>query len=235
MAYGVWRMDRLGVFKYIEVWRIRGIWGRRATTFHRRDVGVAGAADFGHLVAQDERLRGALPGADFHRRARRGMNAPPSIDGMNAPPSIHGLRFPKSPTFHRRASRGIGARLDLPFMRTAAPRPSIYPRGEADFVSSGLTGGELGIGARPRERTAGDGRERTAGDGSGGLTGAELVGDWGRGSRSGLREQERTAYAGAGADCGRGSGAAEPKRCGRLQSTHKSSRDLKYFSYVYLK
>jgi hypothetical protein len=52
MAYGVWRMDRLGVFKYIEVWRIRGIWGRRATTFHRRDVGVAGAADFGHLVAR---------------------------------------------------------------------------------------------------------------------------------------------------------------------------------------
>jgi hypothetical protein len=213
MAYGVWRMDRLGVFKYIEVWRIRGIWGRRATTFHRRDVGVAGAADFGHLVAQDERLRGALPGADFHRRARRGMNAPPSIDGMNAPPSIYGLRFPKSPTFHRRASRGIGARLDLPFMRTAAPRPSIC-------LTGGLTGAELVVGARPRERTAGDG--------SGGLTGGELVGDWGRGSGSGsgLRELERTAAAGAGADCGRGSGAAEPNRCGRLQSTHKSSRDM---------
>jgi hypothetical protein len=140
------------------------------------------------------------------------MNAPPSIDGMNAPPSIYGLRFPKSPTFHRRASRGIGARLDLPFMRTAAPRPSIC-------LTGGLTGAELVVGARPRERTAGDG--------SGGLTGGELVGEGGRGSGSGsgLRELERTAAAGAGADCGRGSGAAEPNRCGRLQSTHKSSRD----------
>lgn len=44
-------------------------------------------------------------------------------------------------------------------------------------MSGGLTGGDLGIGARPRERTAGDG--------SGGLTGGDLVGDCGRGS--GLR------------------------------------------------
>jgi hypothetical protein len=140
------------------------------------------------------------------------MNAPPSIDGMNAPPSIYGLRSPKSPTFHRRARRGIGARLDLPFMRTAAPRPSIDGRRGADFVSGGLTGGDLGIGARPREWTAGDG--------SGGLTCGDLVGDCGRGSGSGLRARERTA------------GDGRTNVCGRLQSTHKSSRDLWYKLYL---
>jgi hypothetical protein len=67
-------MDRLGVFKYIEVWRIRGIWGRRATTFHPRDRGVAGATDFGDLVAQDE-CRGisAAPSTPPRSFAWRGL------------------------------------------------------------------------------------------------------------------------------------------------------------------
>jgi hypothetical protein len=88
-------MDRLGVFKYIEVWRIRGILGRRATTFHPRDRGVAGAADFGDLVAQDE-CRGisAAPSTPPRSFAWRGL-----------PQSISGDQTAGSPTFHRRVRR----------------------------------------------------------------------------------------------------------------------------------
>jgi hypothetical protein len=77
------------------VWRIRGIWGRRATTFHPRDRGVAGAADFGDLVAQGTRDVG---GAEYLPRSFDGLAeaclAPPRsfavcgrVRGISAAPS----------------------------------------------------------------------------------------------------------------------------------------------------
>jgi hypothetical protein len=145
-------------------------------------------------------------------RACDSPNPRPSIDGRVAGSG-------RGSTFH-----SCGQRLpDLPFIRERRiDGRGIGERGAAAGADSGRWQRRIdgrGIGDRGAAAGADSGRWQRRIDGRG------------IGGGLGARERERTAGAGAGAgaDCGRG--AAEPNRCGRLQSTHKSSRDYSFILY----